>query len=839
MQTEAWNLVQVVTHSFEFAQVEITQAFDTFLVQERRRSMVSGQALSRFSLVKDPNTGGGAKMFFVWQAHHAAFDGWSERLVVERLAQEYRRQLEFESSPSSLPPSPSLSNTVPFSSFVRFLSQADESSSAEFWRSRLQGAKPLRFPRSSSAKYRMEKDDGDEFGTATRNIPSLNSSSISSPFTLATLAHTAWALVLARHADTDDVTFGATLSGRMAPVPGMESMAGPTITTIPVHLNISHNDNSEEQSVADLLQTVQMYFAHAIPHEQFGLQRIAVALGPDGQSVCDFRTLLVVQPAAEDRQAQNVTSVASDSNGPNLHMSRYHSPVANNRFHTYDITFEAVERRDGGLDLRMHHNLACVSSQQASWLLCHFETAMTRLVSLDGATKVGQVSLFGSDDERQIQAWNAEAVIEPVDRCIHEIISETASMRPTAPAIVCAPGVPGGDLTYGQLESISTLLARHLVENCDVAVGDAILLCFEKSAWAMVAMLAVLKAGASFVPLEWSNPHDRLAQIAQDVGAQKVITSERHEKLCQQALAECKGLDVIVFSDGLVVGLQRAKGEARCRLEFCRLPRVPTDQVAYVLFTSGSTGTPKGILLPHRAYATSGTHHGAAFQMTSNSRVFHFSSYSFDMSLIETLTPLLCGACVCIPEEQSRKEDLAAAFNGLGCNWAMLTPSVVSTLAPGSLLGLEVLALAGEATPPAMVEAWSSEQTEVFIGYGPTECAAISHVGHPKSMWPSSCLIGKNVGSQSWVVNADDHDELVPVGCVGELLLEGPILGIGYLNLPERTRASFVSDLKWMGGSSSFRMAKRRVYKTGDCKSHPSISRCPPPICPLRSTNWY
>lgn len=771
VQTQAWGLLQVVTRSFELEQT--TTSLENFLAQSLARSVRLGEPLNRYAIITDPDQG----VFFVWQAHHAAFDGWSLRLVFERFLQAYHGM-------SGIAP------PTPFKAFVHHLKNLDMSAAAEFWRRRLEGAKPLDFPRSASRKIgRAENSNSTlrfSIGRQWRK---------DCDFTLSTLLNAAWAIVLAAHTDTDDVVFGTTLSGRAAPVEGIERIPGPTMTTIPVRLAIN-----TVQSFQDFLSDIQGFLSSVTPFEQFGFANIR-ALGLDAEAACTFKTMLLLQPPAESGLT-NLEGIAP----------RVERSTVNARYQTYDISLEAYELGDD-LELRMNYNTLCLEQKEASWLLTHFQAAMSSITAIITSgklplTTLSEINLFSDYDRRQLLQWNSKQA-SPTERCIHDLISEMAKSRPSSEAIRAWDG----DMAYEELESLSSRLALHLIQNVGVQPAEPILLCFEKSRLAVVAMLAVLKAGATMVPVEWSHPHARLQEITDGVGARHALTIESHAATCASL-----GLTVEIISADLMAALVGSSED------LITLPLVSPSQIAYVIFTSGSTGKPKGIPVSHMAFSTTISSFGQAYLMSETSRVFHFSSYAYDVSLMETLITLCHGASICVPPEQGRKDNLAAEFVKLEANYTLLGPGVVATLDIRAMSGLNVLVLGGEAVPDKMLQEWG-QVADVVVAYGSTECAAVDHAlaiprGTKAPSWAGG-LLGRPIGSaRSWVVSAADHSRLAPLGCSGELLIEGPVVGDGYLNEEVKTRSHFIptAEVAWLddyaGKPGSH--PQKHVYKTGD-----------------------
>jgi aryl carrier-like protein len=233
----------------------------------------------------------------------------------------------------------------------------------------------------------------------------------------------------------------------------------------------------------------------------------------------------------------------------------------------------------------------------------------------------------------------------------------------------------------------------------------------------------------------------------------------------------------------------------------------------YIIFTSGSTGKPKGVVISHENYTSGAIPRAEAVGYRAHSRVFDFPSYAFDVSIDCMLCTLACGGQVCVPSEEARMNDLSGAIRNSKANMVHMTPSVARVLDADIIPSLEVLGLGGEAVSASDAAAWS-QTTSLIIAYGPSECTVGCTINNTVTV---STGIGVGVGGVTWIVDPTDHDKLVPVGSVGELLIEGPLVGIGYLDEPEKTREVFIEDPAWLtAGHGSFAGRRGRLYKTGD-----------------------
>ena len=218
-------------------------------------------------------------------------------------------------------------------------------------------------------------------------------------------------------------------------------------------------------------------------------------------------------------------------------------------------------------------------------------------------------------------------------------------------------------------------------------------------------------------------------------------------------------------------------------------------------------------MLEHRALATSFRAGAAAMGINSSTRSFQFANYTFDASIEDIISPLLVGGTVCVPSEFARINDLSGAITSLNANWTNLTPSVASLLRPKDVPCLKTLVLGGEAVRQDIVDIWA-QHVVLLNSYGPSESSVTCAVSNRVINGVDPKNIGRGSGCALWVADSFDHNRLVPIGAVGEMLVDGPTLARGYLNDSIKTAASFIESPAWIEDCASHN--PRRMYKTGD-----------------------
>lgn len=403
-------------------------------------------------------------------------------------------------------------------------------------------------------------------------------------------------------------------------------------------------------------------------------------------------------------------------------------------------------------------------------------------------------------DLNEIWGWNHE-LPSSYNFCMQELISARARATPEKTAIDSWDGT----LTYNQVDRYSTSFA-NLLKSKGVKLNEFLPLCFEKSRWTIVAVLAAMKIGATFVMMDPSIPHARLQNMKEQVGAKTIVSSRKQHDLAKSIISEG---ELLVVEEDTFININSGDPDPD-------LPSVPSDTLMYLIFTSGSTGTPKGVKSSHGTYTSSAIPRAKAVGYTKDSRVLDFASYAFDVSIDSMLLTLANGGCLCIPSDEDRMNDINGVIRKMKVNYAGITPSVARILEPDVIASLSGLGLGGEAASARDVTIWGQE-TRIIIGYGPCECTIGCTVNSNTATGRNYISIGTGNGAAIWIVDPNDHEKLMPVGAVGELLVEGPIVGQGYLNDPEKTAAAFIEDPQWLvAGHNDYAGRRGRLYKTGD-----------------------
>ncbi|OHW91968.1 nonribosomal peptide synthase [Colletotrichum incanum] len=317
-----------------------------------------------------------------------------------------------------------------------------------------------------------------------------------------------------------------------------------------------------------------------------------------------------------------------------------------------------------------------------------------------------------------------------------------------------------------------------------------------------------MKAGNAYVGFSTETPLSFLRECSCIADVPIIITSRQHEHVVEKI-----GRRALVLDQDLLKTL-----ESPANIGDFSSPAVPSD-LAYLVFTSGSTGVPKAVMTEHRAYVTDALAQQRSALLNATSRVFHFASYNFDATNFDILSTLIAGGTICVPSEFDRINRLAGAINDLRANFLGVTATLAQTLDPDDVPLLRVVILCGEANSTELVHKWTKPGAgprDVINGYGPSEASCAFSYNVYTRQSPRANNIGRALEGAcwGWVVNPDNHGQLLPVGAKGELLIQGPTLSRGYLKEPEKTAKVFIESPAWLPAGRAPEL--RRFYKTGD-----------------------
>ena len=733
---------------------------EDYIEQDKQQPIRLGSPLMRCSLFA---TSSGFS--FALTMHHSIYDGVSTGLVLDTLDSLYHGAKPRELST--------------FPSFVQYLNRQDKKAESDFWASQFAGLEASQFPTLPHSAYQPCPDS--HLGHDIRDIRWRTDD-----FTPSTTIRAVFALLCSRYSDSSDVFFGTVVNGRNAPVEGIDRLAAPTIATLPIRVSLSYHG-----SVRAMLTGVQSQATQMIPYEQSGLSRIQ-KINDEARQACRFQSFLMIQPPETKMDEGHLFCPQQSS--PESERDRYRG------FSSYAFSVGCTLLQNG-LQLQFTFDSKVIDHATVGSMAHHFEHLLRKVTSC-GADEVpvNELEMITEQDLSQIWQWNSKTY-DSIDRCIHDLIADAAASQPTTTAI----SAWDGELTYQELDHLSTLLAHQLVE-LGVGRGMIIPLYFEKCLFSFLVFLSVIKAGAAGLFLDPALPESRLQAIVHQVKPILMLASPANESL-GSSMAEHV---LVVSHESMRLVSERCKTTP--------LPPVHPSDLLYAVFTSGSTGTPKGVLIQHRHFCSAIFHQQPVFNLSPSSRMYDFSAPSFDVTYGAVLPTLAAGGTVCIPSDEERKSHLTDSLRRFRATDTLLTPSIARWLDPNCIPTLRNIYLGGEAPSHDDLAMWTPHVTTVNC-YGPAECSVGTLYWKAPSPIPSKIPIGKGYGVSTWVVDPQSSERLSALGTVGELYLEGPLVGQGYFMDQEKTASAFIDSPSWLRrGDPSGRVPGRegRLYKTGD-----------------------
>jgi amino acid adenylation domain-containing protein len=466
---------------------------------------------------------------------------------------------------------------------------------------------------------------------------------------------------------------------------------------------------------------------------------------------------------------------------------------------SFDLYLSVIECPGGTMALRVEYAPGQFEDERVKRLAGHLANLLDAALT-DPDRPVTELPMLGEAERRQVLTeWNPEPRPHPTEgKLLHDLVAGHAKDRPHAPAIRHAGGEA---LDYAELDDRSDRLARFLAEHHGVETGKIVALLLERGPEAPVAQLAVLKAGAAWLPLDPGYPPKRLAfQLADSSADLAITTTDLADRLPDDI--------AVLFLDD---------DEVRSRI--AEQPAGPPDSdagpedLAYVIYTSGSTGTPKGVMISHRSVVNFVANCRELFGITTEDHVLQFANLAFDVSVFDVYAALGLGAVLVTAarEDLLDPDKLTALMRDEHVTLADLPPAVLKLLDPEELPGLRALFVGLEPFPGELVNRWNTEGRQFHNGYGPTE-ATIACIDYecPHEELTAMPPIGRAMSNHRAYV-LDRHFQPVPVGVPGELFVAGAGLARGYLNRAELTAERFVKD-----PFTSAEGSEERMYRTGD-----------------------
>ena len=717
--------------------------------------------------------------------HHIVSDGWSMGIFFQELSTLYRTCSQGQTP--SLPQLP-----IQYADFAHWqrqrLQDGEYKQHLNYWRQQLAGAPtrldlPTDYPRPPIQRFRGQVAPFQLDADLSHPIKVLSQQSKTTLFI--TLLAT-FSVLLFRLSQSEDIVIGSPIANRSRQ--DMGALIGCFANTLPLRMNLQGNP-----SFSTLLQRIHQMALDAYTHQAYPFEKLVEDLQPERHLSYHplFQVMFVLQNIPVGQLSfPNITLTA-------VPLDRVSS--------TFDLTLSMRETAEG-LTGSWEFNSDLFQIETIQRFHGHFQTLLAAIIA-EPDQRIAELPLLTAAERRQLLEWTPTRTLFPQNACIHQLVEQQVERTPDAIAVIA------GDqqLTYQQLHHRAQRLADRLQT---LGVGPEVLvgLCVERSLEMAVGLLAILKAGGAYLPLDWTQPPDRMDHILTNAQLSLVLTTS--------ALAPS------LTTGNIRTLLLEDLGSGPLQ-SHPLLPPVTPSQLAYVIYTSGSTGQPKGVMVPHQAAVNFIFAAMRQYQLTGDDRVLQFASLSFDAALEEIFPCWASGGTLVLRSELSSiphflhhcqvlKLTVVSLPTAFWHQWvAALTTDPTLTPPPS----LRLVIIGGEAAPAQVLQTWQrmiGPSPRLLNTYGPTEATVVTTLCDlsnlasqtiPLSPSLTAVPIGTPiVNVQTYILDA--HQQPVPSGVQGELYIGGAGLARGYLNRPALTAEKFVPNPFATPGS--------RLYKTGD-----------------------
>lgn len=702
--------------------------------------------------------------------HHIVTDGWSLGIVARELAAGY--QARIRGTTPNLPPLP-----LQYSDYAswqrQWLSGTELTRQLNYWKAQLADLPsllelPTDRPRPALQSYRGATLN---FTLESQLSRELKMCADRYGVSLYMLLLTAFGVLLYRYSNQRIIALGSPSANRSRRE--IEALIGFFVNTLVMKLTID-----PQQPFNELLMAVKHVALGAYSHQDVSFEQLVEALQPERNLSYSplFQVMLTMR---------NAPLMLPEFDGLRVTPVEHENPIAK-----YDLTLTFGES-ERGLAASLEYNCDLFDEWRMRQLLDNL-IELLRAVVVMPTQAVASLNLLSTNTRQKILFdWNHTERQWSGAATLHQLISATAHQYPERIAVCWG----NQSLSYGVLEQQTNQLAHYLIAQ-GVQRGERIAVALERHEGLIVTLLAILKTGACYVPLDPSYPAERIAMIIEDAGSNWLITSSTLQALLPRA-------PHVLLLDTLHLTTSNA------------LPNISVDpeDLAYVIFTSGSTGRPKGVMLSHRAVVNFIHSMLATPGISANDTVLAVTTISFDIAVLELWAPLVSGARIVIASENETRD--GAALLQLLINWQITllqaTPATWRLLiASGWQSTPKLKALCGgEALPRTLASAIRERCRELWNMYGPTETAVwstIMRIDNNNMSTGAAELIGRPIANTRLYI-LDTNMQPVPIGVAGELYIGGQGVAHGYLGRADLTVERFLADPFVEG---------EKIYRTGD-----------------------
>ncbi len=726
---------------------------------------------------------------FIWIYHHLLLDGWSVPLVLQDVLSSY----SIISKGKSLLNKP-LNKSRPYKDYIAWLQQQSLPEAEQFWRKNLAGflsPTPFRVDKKLEPSIKPNSNNQKQEIQVSEEITSkLQTFAKNHQLTLNTLVQAAFALMLSRYSGENDIVFGVTSSGRPATLVNSESMVGLFINTLPLRVQIDG-----KQKLLPWLQQLQKQQIELQQYEFSPLIEIQrwsdVPRGlPLFESIIVFENYPVettIKSAIKDLSLQNINTTEQNN---------------------FPLGLYVVV--DSKITLRMLYDGYRFDEATVTRILGHLQTLLEGML-IDSQEVLSELPLLTSEEQQQLLVeWN-KTNCEYSNLCIHQLFEAQAEKIPDKIAVV----FESQQLTYKELNQKANQLARYL-QSLGVTRETRVGICLERSEKMAIALLGILKAGGTYIPLDPAFPQERLRFMVEDSGVNfLVIESVKTRYIVETRYIASLQNVINLDNDWELIEKQSCENLP---------PQATSENLAYIIYTSGSTGKPKGVQIMHKSLVNCLESMQEKPGLLESDVLLSVTTLSFDIAALELYLPLISGARLVIVSREfsANAIELTRSIEENQVTIMQATPATWRLLLAAGWKGNQQLKVlcGGEALDINVANELLKRSKDVWNLYGPTEAtiwSAVAECRDVKFNVSPNVPIGKPINNTSFYV-LDDNLKPVPIGVPGQLYIGGAGLAKGYLNKPELTAQKFIPNpfSSSTPSSPSSLSSPSNLYKTGD-----------------------
>jgi amino acid adenylation domain-containing protein len=756
------------------------QQLESYLQSDQQRGFQLNQApLMRVALFRLAQS----HYQCVWTFHPILLDSGSFPIVLNEVFTFYEA---FSSNQELQLPQPR-----PYRDYIDWLGKQDVTKAENFWRNALNGFSsptPLTVDRTQNSGDVEASRYGQQEIRFSQDLTSkLQGLAEQHQLTFNTLIKGAWALLLSRYSNEEDVVFGATTTCRQSALEGSESMVGLFNNALPIRVCVS-----QEMSLLSWLKELENHWITLRDYEHTPLTKIQGWSNlPAGQSL--FESLVVVENYRWNSQLREQGGKWENREFRLLERTNYPLTVAGYLESEFLLQIKYDRHRfDDATIARM---------------LGHIQTLLEGMIANSESLLKDLPLLTAAERHQLLVEWNNTQADYPKDSCYHHLFEAQVERTPDAVAVAYG----NQQLTYRELNTRANQLA-HYLQKLGVKPDVLVAISVERSIEMVVGFLGILKAGGAYVPLDPTYPHEHRAYKVKDSQTPVILTQER----LVPSLPEHKAQVVRLDTDWEIIAQHSEENP---------VSETTPQNLAYVIYTSGSTGNPKGVMIPHQGLVNHNVAIAKQYELKPSDRVMQFSSMSFDIIIEELFPSWLVGATIVLRNEeilssttkffQFVEQEQLTLLNLPTAFWHELVNGL-SLLEQPLPASLRLVVVGGEKASRSAYSTWLKlvgEKVRWLNAYGPTETTVTATIYDPVAnpetdRFISEIPIGRPIANDL-VYILDRHLQPVPIGVPGELYIGGPNVGRGYLNRLDLTTDKFIRN-PFSDDPSA------RLYKTGD-----------------------